>query len=309
MLDWRTPLISDLDVIKTVAEVNHQFGNEMSAVNLFLYRNKYDTKIAFFDNLLFRQYNIDNQIYFGIPLPVEKDEKSSDEKILHGINILISEESANKTDDLDFTFVYEKDLELLNANFSGKVIEKENESVFDYIYSQENLGNLLGAKYQKKRNHISRFLRTFPKAEFHKISKENIEDAWMVEKLWFQAEKEKGEISKSAEQEFGIIREALDKFFELNLSGGVVYVDGKPVAMTVASLINSKTLDIHFEKGIMPYAFEGAYSFINNQFAKMQGVDFINREEDLGLPGLKKAKLSYYPSEILKKWDVKLLLN
>ena len=49
MLDWRTPLISDLDVIKTVAEVNHQFGNEMSAVNLFLYRNKYDTKIAFFD--------------------------------------------------------------------------------------------------------------------------------------------------------------------------------------------------------------------------------------------------------------------
>ena len=309
MLDWRTPLISDLDVIKTVAEVNHQFGNEMSAVNLFLYRNKYDTKIAFFDNLLFRQYNIDNQIYFGIPLPLENQAKSRDEKILQGINILISEESANKTGDLDFTFVYEKDLELLNANFPGKVIEKENESVFDYIYSRENLGNLLGAKYQKKRNHISRFLRTFPKAEFHKISKENIEDAWMVEKLWFQAEKEKGEISKSAEQEFGIIREALDKFFELNLSGGVVYVDGKPVAMTVASLINSKTLDIHFEKGIMPYAFEGAYSFINNQFAKMQGVDFINREEDLGLPGLKKAKLSYYPSEILKKWDVKLLLK
>lgn len=309
MLDWRTPLISDLDVIKTVAEVNHQFGNEMSAVNLFLYRKKYDTKIAFFDNLLLRQYNIDNQIYFGIPLPLENQTKSRDEKILQGINILISEESANKTGDLDFTFVYEKDLELLNANFPGKVIEIEKESVFDYIYSRENLGNLLGAKYQKKRNHISRFLRTFPKAEFHKISKENIEDAWLVEKLWFQAEKEKGEISKSAEQEFGIIREALDKFFELNLSGGVVYVDGRPVAMTVASLINSKTLDIHFEKGIMPYAFEGAYSFINNQFAKMQGVDFINREEDLGLPGLKKAKLSYYPSEILKKWDVKLLLK
>jgi hypothetical protein len=141
------------------------------------------------------------------------------------------------------------------------------------------------------------------------ISKENIEDAWLVEKLWFEAEKEKGEISKSAEQEFDIIREALDNFWELNLSGGVVYVDGKPVAMTVASPINSQTLDIHFEKGIMPYAFEGAYSFINNQFAKMQGVDFINREEDLGLTGLKKAKLSYYPSEILKKWDVKLLLK
>ena len=307
MLDWREPLISDLDVIKTVAGVNHQFGNEMSAVNLFLYRKKYDTKIAFFDDLLFRQYNIDNQIYFGIPLPLESHKKSPDEKILHGINILISECARN--DDLNFTFVYEKDLALLNSNFQGKVIEKENESVFDYIYSRENLGNLLGSKYQKKRNHISRFLRTFPQAEFHKISKENIEDAWLVEKLWFQAEKENGEISKSVQQEFDIIREALDNFWELNLSGGVVYVDGKPVAMTVASLINSRILDIHFEKGIMPYAFEGAYSFINNEFAKMQEVEFINREEDLGLPGLKKAKMSYYPSEILKKWDVKLLLN
>ena len=67
-------------------------------------------------------------------------------------------------------------------------------------------------------------------------------------------------------------------------------------------------MDIHFEKALMPFAFEGAYSFINNQFAKTKDFELFNREEDLGLEGLKKAKLSYYPEQILKKWFVKIEL-
>jgi predicted ribosomally synthesized peptide with SipW-like signal peptide len=202
------------------------------------------------------------------------------------------------------------DLELLKTAFHGKIQESLDEKHFDYIYLRENLDKLSGSKYQKKRNHISRFLRSFPQADFQPLSKENLEEAWKVEELWFEAAKSQSELSdsESLEQEYLIIKEALENFEKLNLSGGIVYIEKNPVAMTVASKINSRIMDIHFEKALMPFAFEGAYSFINNQFAKTKDFELFNREEDLGLEGLKKAKLSYYPEQILKKWFVKIEL-
>lgn len=93
MFDWKSPSLSDLNKIKNAAEINNQFGNEMCAANLFLYRKKYNTQIAFFDNMLFRRYSIDNQIWYGIPLALETftSETTKNQKILDGIDLLISE--------------------------------------------------------------------------------------------------------------------------------------------------------------------------------------------------------------------------
>ena len=315
-LSWNSPTFADLEKISFVAEINNQFGNEMSAANLFLYRNKYQIKIAFYDGIFFRKYFIDGKSYFSLPLICDESIlKSPDyierkkQKILHGIEILKSENPENaKT--LDLFYVYESDLELLKTAFHGKLQDSLDEKHFDYIYLRENLDNLSGSKYQKKRNHISRFLRSFPQADFQPLSKENLEEAWKVEELWFESAKSQSELSdsESLEQEYLIIKEALENFEKLNLSGGIVYIEKNPVAMTVASKINSRIMDIHFEKALMPFAFEGAYSFINNQFAKTKDFELFNREEDLGLEGLKKAKLSYYPEQILKKWFVKIEL-
>lgn len=306
MFDWKSPSLSDLSKIKNAAEINNQFGNEMCAANLLLYRKKYNTQIAFFDNMLFRRYSIDNQIVYGIPLALESiaSEITKNQKILDGIDLLISENLEKGS--IDFAYVYENDLKLLKSKYKHKVKEKIQEDSFDYIYLRENLAVLEGSKYQKKRNHISRFLRSFPQGCFQALSKENVGYAWEVEQLWLEAANNQGESSKSLNQEYSIIKEALENFEVLNLFGGIVFVDEKPVAMTVASSLNSKIMDIHFEKAIMPYAFEGAYSFINREFAKTQNTLFFNREEDLGISGLRKAKMSYYPTEILKKWSAKI---
>ena len=311
-LSWKTPTLEDLDKIRLAAEINNQSGNEMSAVNLFLYQIKYDTKIAFFDDMLFRQYKINNQIFFGLPLPLDselcKSQQEKNAKILQGIDILRAENQETEKS-LSFFYVYQDDLEFLQSVFQNKIQVSLDETNADYIYLRENLGTLPGSKYHKKRNHISKFLRTYPNAKFEPISKESIKDAFLVEELWFEAEKSKTEESNSFEtvkKEYFAIKNALENFENLNLSGGLVYIDEKPVAMTVASLITSQIMDIHFEKALMPYAFDGAYSFINNQFAKTQDCLLFNREEDLGLPGLKKAKLSYYPTEILQKYSVKI---
>ena len=311
-LSWKTPALEDLEKVRLAAEINNQSGNEMSAVNLFLYQIKYDTKNAFFDDMLFRQYKINNQKYFGLPLVLDSDfcksQKAKEAKILQGIDILRAENQETRKS-LSFFYVYQDDLDFLQSVFQDKIQISLDETNADYIYLRENLGTLPGSKYHKKRNHISKFLRTYPNAKFEPISKESIKDAFLVEELWFEAEKSKTEESNSfetVEKEYFAIKSALENFENLNLSGGLVYIDEKPVAMTVASLITSQIMDIHFEKALMPYAFDGAYSFINNQFAKTQDCLLFNREEDLGLPGLKKAKLSYYPTEILQKYSVKI---
>ena len=311
-LSWKAPTLEDLDKIRLAAEINNQIGNEMSAVNLFLYQIKYDTKIAFFDDMLFRQYKINNQKYFGLSLVLDSDicksQKAKEAKILQGIDILRAENQETGKS-LSFFYVYQDDLEFLKSTFQAKIQISLDEANADYIYLRENLGILPGSKYHKKRNHISKFLRTYPMATFTPLSKENLRDAFLVEKLWFEAAKSEETTDnsfESIEKEFAIIKNALENFEKLNLFGGLVYIDKKPVAMTVASSITSKIMDIHFEKALMPYAFDGAYSFINNQFAKTQDCLLFNREEDLGLPGLKKAKLSYYPTEILQKWSVKI---
>lgn len=89
---------------------------------------------------------------------------------------------------------------------------------------------------------------------------------------------------------------------EYNVKGAVLYVDSKPVAMTLGSEISPKVYDINFEKALREY--DGVYAVINNEFAKtLTQYEYINREEDMGLEGLKKSKLSYNPVIILDRWN------
>ena len=87
------------------------------------------------------------------------------------------------------------------------------------------------------------------------------------------------------------------------MTGGLLYVDDKPAAFCVASLLSAAVTDVHFEKCLFEYARDGGYAVINNEFSKSVKTEFINREEDLGIVGLRKAKLSYYPEEILEKYN------
>ncbi len=90
----------------------------------------------------------------------------------------------------------------------------------------------------------------------------------------------------------------------MSLSGGIIYVNDVPVAMTIASYISKDVVDIHFEKCIGEYAFNGGYAAINQMFAQsLKGCPYINREEDINIAGLRKAKESYHPKIMLRKYS------
>ena len=173
----------------------------------------------------------------------------------------------------------------------------------DYLYRRENLADLPGTLYHKKRNHISRFLRLFPTARFEPLNKDNARDALRIAEQWLQGQ----EFNAGLEHEFRAITRALNKMEILKLCGGIVYVENQPVSMAIASLINSRVADIHYEKCLPDM--RDAYPYINRELAKYLDVEFINREEDLNVEGLRQAKLSYHPDIILKKMKAEIYVD
>ena len=110
------------------------------------------------------------------------------------------------------------------------------------------------------------------------------------------------ELNPNGHAEYAVIKEALENLNEFEMRGMILYVNQKPVAMTLGSEISPLCFDVNFEKALGDY--EGSYAVINNEFAKtLTNYKYINREEDMGLEGLKKSKLSYHPEIIYERFD------
>ena len=169
----------------------------------------------------------------------------------------------------------------------------------EYVYERSDLALLGGKRYHAKRNHIAKFDKSYV-GEYTEITPESLHILRECAHHLF------GVIENSPKDEFKAILCAIDNFEKLKLRAGVLTVDGKYVAYSIGSVINGDTVDIHFEKADRSY--EGSYAKINNCFARYSWSDmrYLNREEDLGIEGLRKAKLSYYPCRLNQMYTVEL---
>ena len=174
------------------------------------------------------------------------------------------------------------------------------------------------AKYSKKRNHINQFKKKHPNVKFELLDEHNIKYAYEIEEKWLlenTLENQDAETdgSQDLQQEQKIIQTALDIFEyfseHADMKGGILFVKNEPVAFCLSSTLSNSVTDIHFEKCLSPFAKDGGYAVINNEFAKTVSTKYINREEDLGIEGLRKAKRSYYPEIFLEKFDVEIKVN
>jgi hypothetical protein len=183
--------------------------------------------------------------------------------------------------------------------FPGEFEIDADRSDFDYIYTVEKLSTLRGKKLHGKRNHIARFMDDND-WRYDKMSSDNIDECRKMAREWIAAREEKW--NDEMQEEMDVLEIAFDNFYELGFVGGVLYKQEEIVAFTIGERLNSDTLVVHFEKAYPDL--QGAYPMINQQFVlhEGQGYAYINREEDTGDPGLRKAKLSYYPDILLKKY-------
>jgi hypothetical protein len=175
----------------------------------------------------------------------------------------------------------------------------EDRDNFDYLYSRLDLTNLTGRKFHKKKNQLNVFVRN-NECEAKPLLEEYRGDALEVLKRWNSRNDEPGESVAAAE--------ALERMWPLQLCGGIFYVDRRPVAYCLGEeLALGTSFVIHFEKAVLDPEFKGLYQFINQAFASIlpDKYETVNREQDLGDPGLRQAKESYQPVGFVKKYRVR----
>lgn len=290
---WNYPSVNDSKWIYPLAESNKCMGSDTSYANLFFLRNKYNIEICFYKNYLLRHYSgTGSRRGYGFPIG------SGD---ITEIIDLLRNDARQRGEPFAFCLVTEEQKAVLEHWFPGSFTYNKNRDDADYIYLQSDLALLKGKKYHKKKNHVSRFQRKYEDHCFREITEYNKDDAWRIAVAWHHNHKGQSRAAQNLELE--AIREALYYFDDLHLRGGILYAFCEPVAMTIASQISSHICDIHFEKALESYAANGAYAVINQKFAALlPEYTYLNREEDIGLAGLRDAKLSYYPAVLLKKY-------
>ena len=195
--------------------------------------------------------------------------------------------------------IEEKDKDKLIWWFPGIFEIEMDRDAFDYVYTVEKLSALKGRKLHGKRNHIARF-QDDGDWRYESMAEENIDECRKMAKEWIALRAEKW--NEEMEQEMRVLEVAFSHFKELDLIGGVLYKQERIVAFTIGEQLNSDTLVVHFEKAYPNM--QGAYPMINQQFVlhEAQNYAYVNREDDAGDAGLRKAKLSYYPDVLLKKY-------
>jgi uncharacterized protein len=172
----------------------------------------------------------------------------------------------------------------------------------DYVYSTEDLINLAGRKYHSKQNHINFFKRTYD-YRYEAITPELIQPCMLSAREWYTSHN--GSDDDSLKREYQAIIDVLANFQHLAVQGGAIMLDNKVAAFTFGEKLNSDTAVIHVEKGL---DVRGLYQVINQEFCRTAWADlnYVNREEDMGIEGLRRAKQSYHPVKMIKKYSAEL---
>ena len=266
-------------------------GCEYSFVNLYLWGRQ---KAAFLEGCLvfFSQFHR-RSVY---PFPVGAGDKKP-------VLAAVIRDAQERGIPCRLTGLTGDDRAALEQLYPGRFRYHCDRDSFDYIYAIEDLAELKGKKFQKKRNHLNRFWAANPDAILEPITEENCHQAAVLAERWYQL-RQQADPHADFQMEYAALTKALRQRKALGLEGLILKCDGQPVAMTMGSRLNENTFDIHFEKALDTA--DGAYAAINNGFAKYlrekyPDVQFLNREEDMGLEGLRKAKLSYNPHHMMEK--------
>ena len=266
-------------------------GCEYSFTNLYLWGRQ---RVAILNDQLvfFSQFNRKSVYLFPVG---NGDRKPALEAII--------DDAAKRGIPCRLTGLIREDCALLEQLFPGRFRYHTDRDSFDYIYDINALADLRGKAYQKKRNHLNRFRQANPDYQLIPITEENIALAEELVARWYTLRLQQDPHS-DFHMEQAAIRKAMGQHQILGLEGMLLMVCGKPVAMTLGSPLNDTTFDIHFEKALDTV--DGAYPAINQGFAgylreKYPHLRWLNREDDMGLEGLRKAKLSYYPDHMIEK--------
>lgn len=269
---------------------------ELVFPNIYLWSRKYPTDYAIVeDTLIFRSFEEKGGTSITFPA-------GGIEQIHKALDVMMQWfKEQNLT--MHMHLVQEPEFELLNLWYPGEFEITYDRDSADYVYETEKLITLAGKKLHGKRNHINKFKELYPDWSYEPITKENVEDCFQMALEWRNINQCEWDVEKR--DEMCVTLNALRLLDELKLTGGLIRVEGRVIAFAIGEPLNPDTFVVHIEKAFADI--QGAYPMINQQFAANAAKDYlyVNREEDTGSEGLRKAKLSYRPVFLVDKGMVR----
>ena len=273
---------------------------EYTFTNLYMWREMLNLQWAVEDEVLYIFSS--NEKYFSSWQPI-----GAQEKMQEAITKILQVAKENRGDKQFMFVVVEKifaeELEKYPHAKFNITFDRDN---FDYVYLAQDLINLSGRKFHGKKNHLNAFKKEDPDAKYLPITEEIIPKCREELNIWSETHKRANPDDPFIGYEQAAIHEIFDHFDKFKLRGGAILLDNRVVAFTFGEKLNSDTAVIHVEKA--DPNIRGIYVAINQNFVENEWSDmiYINREEDMGIEGLRQAKESYRPIKMIEKFNATL---
>lgn len=309
MIKFKDVTVEDKDLIQSFTLWGERQNCDLSFANMISWRFLYNTQFAVVEDYLVFRFYAGRHLAYMLPIPHPKPTGDGSYKVNPSDECSVNVIKAIREDSIAMGHPF---LMLGVCNYMRDIFEtyfpddfeiKTDRNYCDYIYTREKLINLSGKKLQSKRNHINKFKSLYPQYEYRELTPDMVPQCLELERQWRQTSKDDdtSEPDEDLSEELRSMTRAFNRWDKLGLIGGTIFVDGKMVAFTFGCPINQSTFDVCVEKADVNY--EGAFTIINQEFVKHlpEQYFYINREEDLGDEGLRKAKLSYKPDILLEK--------
>ena len=291
MIPFRKLTIEDKAMLDEVLMASSKQSCEYSFGNLYLWGRKY---VAEVDGFLLIESRYDRKIVYLFPVG-QGDVRCALDALLR--------DAEKRRLNCCIGALTEEDCRLVEQLYPGKFSFYCDRDSYDYVYAMEDLAQLKGRKFQKKRNHLNRFRKEHETAQILPLQGQLLEAARTVARQWYE-----NRCAEDPDRDYHLEERALcrafDAYQQLGMEGVALVEEGRVLAFAMGSRLNHDTFDIHFEKALE--ADDGTYAAINQGFAaylqeKYPEVKWLNREDDMGIEGLRKAKLSYNPTVLVEK--------
>lgn len=289
--------IEDKNILDPYFRLNYHENSHLNFTNLFMWRKPFNIMWCIEDDILFFVAQYNNETFALEPL-------CTDEKLFIAIDKL-RDYFAKQNLPFVLSGLEEHVVEQLKSYPNGTFEFETSRDEYDYVYNAVDLIKLSGRKFHSKKNHLNNFRKNYPEAQYLPINNDIITLCKITINGWYKKRLALTPDDPFIKAERDAIIEVLNNFEQLKLKGGAIYMVNKVMAFTFGEALNSDTAVIHVEKADPNV--NGAYTAINQAFVENEWADmtYINREEDMGLEGLRKAKESYRPVKMIKKFIAK----
>lgn len=289
-IDFKRPELEDKEIISSYFAKAPSRSCERTFANVYLWSRHYHVKYAIVEDAL---VFMDDEFELAYAYPAGEPEA-----VKQALDRLMNY-SKEKGYPFKLYNVTEENFEQLESFYPGRFTVEYDRDEADYVYEQEKLATLAGKKLHGKRNHINKFKSLYEDWDYESLSDGNVEECFQMALKWRNQNGCEEDAGKNAEM--CVTLNALRLYQELGLQGGLIRVNGEVVAFCIGEPVCEDTFVVHVEKAFSDV--EGAYPMINQQFVQHVCMDYryVNREEDTGAEGLRKAKLSYRPVFLVDK--------